>query len=491
MNGSKGSPPTDISSKDETFSQSHQQQQLLPPVSQGNTEDDGIFLRRLRGESEQQQQGAATTAPALPPQSTTTASFKPPAIANHNRTVSWGVASTPPIPPLPSYDGPASDKIETIGINTILAAGPSESEAETYILQAVEKVANRAHQRTHTETDRLLAAIAEEEIKKSMEMENVEEEEEEEEEQDTKEEPDKHPPIMQKQPSHSTLNSSNYRFQNLVNKQIKASTVEGNLFNLTSALAELDGGGSKHSRKDSHSFEITFTAADKLNNAANQMLHGKQQDTTDTIEEETDDLESQPSSRGEALAALEGDIPVEEGGGGGAAGRGATETNSQRKRSSSKRKSGGRRAAKAVKQGAKEEWELFNSFIGQRKAYMKAYAKKIIMSLFLPCLGMAIFLFYLIEHPEQCLDQLANNNTETLATEAPSLNDTMAPLIASSSNATRPPKDSLGDLFTCSSIGSASASWWFLYCKSSFVVFALDCYLLCSSRLSYISRTLY
>ena len=122
---------------------------------------------------------AATTTTITSPPVQPGPSVKKP---SHRRTVSWGLSSTSPHrTPLPSWEGtspfPAGTHAHTsssgssssknkqeLDINDIVNAGVhKEMEAETYILQAVEKLTLNRNV-SDPETSRLYSTIAEEEI---------------------------------------------------------------------------------------------------------------------------------------------------------------------------------------------------------------------------------------------------------------------------------------------------------------------------------------
>lgn len=321
----------------------------------------------------------------------------------HNRNVSWGMPTMSPPPanrmPLPSWDGTTlsgSKKDDLNVIDIINAGGQTELEAETYILQAVDKMSS--HQRGDTEVSGLYNSIASDEIRSSKSSNVVADEEHEAPYEDEKPKLPR-PRGAGRQASVMSMNTANSRFKGLIRQdRMKSDTVEGTLFGLASALSELDGSTS-HSKSRSHDddaekYETKFTSADKLANAAHKILNEGKEDKNHSN--------------------------------GGDSSQGQSDKDARSSRDGKKRKSGGKRLVQGATKGAKEEWELFNTYFSSRRASIKAYANKIFMMSMLPCLGIAFFLFYIVENPDLCPAEKRANITDA-PTMAPSFAPSMSP----------------------------------------------------------------
>jgi len=441
----------------------------------------------------------------------------------HNRTVSWGIDSDGPPkhlegagsrsgsrspiprPPVASRNKSVPISKKGLDINDVINAGVhKESEAETYVLQAVEKMsAHGCHQPADTETSRLYNTIVEDELNSKASMgefsflSNLSPQSSP--RSSISHDNNKHSPgrpgLTQQQSKrfHGFTATSHTKKDGGSNN-----SVEATLFDLASALNQLDGASdsqshkSRHHKKDSSiSYDnVTFSAADKLASAAQKIMHGKQ----------TEELEHGG------------------GGGGGGAGRGPLETvesisgsddngeasesnhDNEKNGSTSSFKKSDRKnrfsIVKGAKQGLNQEMELFNSYFASRKAHMWSYTRKIFIFVMLPSFGMAFFLFYVVENPELCTANHKNNSTNTteivpesptmapslLPSSAPSvfepwtiawgpgnethnatdtpvlLNDTDAPTAAPTSE----PETTFDEFLTCPGLG-ASVSWWFLF----------------------------
>lgn len=392
-----------------------------PPMSSSTGSGTDPFVAAV------QQSYAETTCDNLKPHSFHGSSLVAPSPGvkkpSHNRTVSWGMPTTSPIPhptgngaiagngmPLPSWDGTtlSGSKTEKLDIHDIInAGGHTEMEAETYILQAVEKISVRP--RSGTEVSDLYSTIVEDEIFRSKQDASFDYSDEEEEADDEVEVelPQQPRPTPTKQTSHSTV-TSNSRFKGLVRRDRTVSdTVEGTLFGLTSALRELDDEhvNSTSSYDEAVNYETTFTGADKLANAANKMLN----------------KENEQTKSGNNVA-VPGSAKVD---------RDVSHSSSDGDGRKDKRRSvvTDNRVVKGATKGVKEEWELFNSFFTSRKDKMKAYLKKTLMMILLPSLGLAFFLYYIVENPDLCPVQKLNGTVapSLSPSAAPSLSPSMAP----------------------------------------------------------------
>ncbi|CAB9496802.1 Mechanosensitive ion channel protein [Seminavis robusta] len=336
----------------------------------------------------------------------------------HNRTVSWGVA------PLPSYGntgtGTGGDSSHTtkpiLNLQDVLGASP-ELEAETYILQAVEKVAT--HRATNTEVSGLYSSIVEDEITRDqLESEDDDDDEEDEDYFDIVTTPSTvsaaspPPPATNTRPtltatkSQSTLNSKG-TLRGIIKTHMRTKTVEGTLFGLTTALTQLDEDhqfDSSRSITEGEEDELRidtdtgFTAADKVLETTQKILH-------------KDDHHK------DADMDIESGIP--------------TNSKSKTKDKNQKHKRLGNLAGKAVKgasSGVREEWELFNTYLTSRKDKARARLRKTLVAIMLPSLLIALFLFYVVENPELCsaTSVLRARNNGTLA---PSVSPTHSPTL--------------------------------------------------------------
>lgn len=432
-----------------------------------------------------QQSYEATTGDNFRQQSVLTPSLVAPSPGlkkpTHDRTVSWGVATSSAPPRMnapPSVDGTNSvlsgSRTDKLDVTDILnAVSHTEMEAETYILQAVEKIV--IHKRNETEVSGLYSQIAEDEINRSKdeedddddddasEMDDAFDENYEEKKEDRAIKPR---PKLSKQVSKSSVSTNASRFRAIAMEKTKGDTVESTLFGITNALKELDD--EDDDTDEAHEFGTTLTGADKLNSAAQKMLN--------------EGNEEGKSKKNVTSGGDDSDGPMND--------------NSQS--GSGKRCKNKKGVVKKAAKGVKQEWELFNSFFSSRKAHIQAYTKRILLSIMLPSLGFAFFLFYIVNNREPCEKKVNGTMAPTMApTLEPTLSPTLAPTEftmwdfawvgnASMSNMTTMNQTTIapnitiapeeveeedgifgaladGGLSTCKLSGGASYSWWFLF----------------------------
>ena len=496
---------------------------------------------------------------------------------SHGRTVSWGLAanttttsatiprsplfsgtstSSPMVPRPPRSRNTTADssgvlKKEDLDIHDIVNAGVhKEMEAETYILQAVEKL-NITHKPLDSDTSRLYSAIAEDEILKEWTNNNnmngsLDRSMEKDEDHSSIYSPplspmsnssghagqtspprtsassSSSPPITTRRPPMPPKQQT-MRFHgltadgaaNTIHDPSKATTVEGTLFGLASALNTLGasqrmisangGGGAKgggHRRDDSIAYDTNFTAADKLAMTARKIIQGnkdKHAKNSSTV--------SEGVNAATAVTPTSDTVPTSAHGGheGGGEDSGHSDNVNHDETGSRKhRRSRLSKGVKGAKSGVKQEWELFNAYFTTRKAHMKAFGRKVVVMIMLPSLAFAFFLFYFVENPELCGAGGARVN----GTVAPTASPTMAPssmapstmfpssapsqptlwavswglgnetvqgnnfteeFVAGDVNATLAPTPKPGsldeavqDFLVCPGLG-ASVSWWFLF----------------------------
>lgn len=429
------------------------------------------------------------------------------------RTVSWGSPT-----PLPSF-GPSTGGSD-LTLANVLGTSP-ELEAETYILQAIEKCAN--HRPVDTpEVSELYNTIAAEEIQKSEREQEEEEEDDEGEEEESDHDEFIVPPTTvttdspSRQVSHSTASTterpsmsssrqfsmmghssrqpSQGRFKALVShKSMRSTTVEGRLHGLTSALTELDQhehafNPNKESGNDTDTVGIdtttNFTAADKLVETTQKLRNKDGSNNSNPTSLDRGDIEiGAPSSNENNDKHYEHDQPH---------------------RKSSVRKSA-KKVVKGASSGVREEWQLMSTYFATRKDKAKTLLRKVIVAVLIPSFTIAFFLFYVVENPELCLDDidLGVNVFPTVVPSvapnsslAPSYNlsiepthqdawwvsgftvnetgnltraptntsePTVAPTLQPSAMSTSAPSEIISqDNIPCEGLG-ASVSWWFLF----------------------------
>jgi hypothetical protein len=365
---------------------------------------------------------------------------KKPGRVSH-RTVSWGIPDD--ATPLPSY-GPAAGSSE-VTLAHVLATSP-EMEAETYILQAIEKCKNHRPADNTPEMSALCHTIAAEEIQKREDDDDEDDESEEESDDDefilpsqieTSDSPSKQFSMGSSSRRFSTESSSRQfclgpssrqpsqgRFRTMVtNKSMRSSTVEGRLFGLTTALTELDheyvapkinnndsGGSDTDSDELRIDTKTNFTAADKLVETT-QKLRNKNKDATDLARGDHD-IEVGPTTGPASSNDNDNDKCFEK--------------NNRKERKSTVRKNA-KKVVKGASNGVREEWELLSTYFASRKDKAKAFLRKVIVAVLVPSLAMAFFLFYVVENPELCLDDIVHINNITVTSTAPSYIPSLAP----------------------------------------------------------------
>ena len=319
----------------------------------------------------------------------------------------------------------------SIGLHDILSSGgPQELEAETQILRAVEKITGQAHMRpTDPETAELYSAIAaqDRDARAAQRLEELEIEAEE----DIFPKPSLPTPTVSNlappaaaaaapaaPPSDTSADTAKLKarsnFEALVRRSIvlnqqktDGSNVEETLFGLSSALSQMDQTGNynkRHSNREIGSFDTTFTSADKL---ANLTVGGV---LSRTVEQDDDELSILADS-------TLGGGDLEEGGGTRNANAttitannnklppdssdtddSSSEDGTKSGRKKDKRKK--RSAMDTAKSGIREEFELFNEFLGGKKLQTRRYARTVLLFIMLPGLLLAGLLFYFVEEFE-------------------------------------------------------------------------------------------
>ena len=316
----------------------------------------------------------------------------------------------------------------SIGLHDILSSGgPQEMEAETQILRAVEKITGQAHMRpTDPETAQLYSAIA----AKDREAQAIQRQEE----LGIESEEDIFPSTNTPTPTASnmapaidaaptapppdtsadaTKSKARSKFKSLVRRSIALNKENGNnveetLFGLSSALSQMDQEGDynkRHSNREVGSFDTTFTSADKL---ANLTVGGVLSKTVENDFEDEDELSILADS-------TVGGGDLEEGGGTRNDNATTTATANDKKSppessdtdesfsgdfTKSGRKKDKRKKSSVIhtaKGGIREEFELFNEFLGGKKRQTRHYARTVLLFIMLPGLLLAALLFYFVE----------------------------------------------------------------------------------------------
>jgi len=346
-----------------------------------------------------------------------------------------------------------NDRKKTYSLSDVLAAKPAEQEAETHIMKALEKLKDVSTFKTAPdhETDRLYRDIATETISRASKSDDDDDDDKDDDDDDDGKQggeehnhknnddvevvsasapnPDDSRPLLNKGPSTNLRGKA--RFKNLISKQIQEkNSVEQTLFGLSNALRQMDQ--SDHDDDDD----------DKSKNKDKDKpaMRGHKSNPSEISSK---DLEAQETH-------TEGEDGHEE--------EEETESEDNRTNGESSRR-GTRKSKKSSTKKVADNIELnlqnFNAFVGSRKEKAKAYLRKAVMFIMLPSLGIAAFLFYVVENPKLCEEKVPLDPNEVTEEEFIDVFDVNGTVIG---NATVPPKPPTIIEFTCPGLVCVSFS---------------------------------
>ena len=366
---------------------------------------------------------------------------RPSAVGNANRGVSWDLQQQQLVGNRPRAESTSSYSSKHFTLNDVIRNTP-ELEAETYLLRAVEKITGQAHQRTNTETSRLFNTIAAEELTSADLAQNDNF-------TSTTSTSTSNPVPNQSRANTGTSVASakegattrtnanananhtkpapgvaRAKFKSLVKKiqeQEANKSVEHTLFGLSHALAEMSKTSSAHkkSRYDSSVLEderendSTFKATDKLVQTVDNAIHKSKEEeeeeekeidvdafimdveTGGTGPENSTDMDSEPTDTDDLSGS-----PTNNNNNNNNNNDNADGTKNKNRKKRRKRRHKGAQLLNTAQDGLRVDWELFNEFLGGKKATIKNYVRTAVLFVVIPSLLLSIILFEFVESPE-------------------------------------------------------------------------------------------
>jgi hypothetical protein len=368
--------------------------------------------------------------PSKGPQASPSLIARPRAMTAEGRNVSWQLSDGNPSPfhsPTPSM----SSQTKKYNLRDVLASGQVESEAETYVLRAVEKL-TAGHMRKNTETSRLFQTIADDELTREIGNDDLS--------SVSSHIQKQQPPVADRQKSGGDSTSFSVadappagaggrpaltkgksygkaKFKGLVKKHLlddKKNNVEQTLFGLANALNELNGQGAKTGVQKDRNTSVMGTYGKQLrgmDKIADTVGNAMRKEKGGDVEEGGAGIKSRHF--GPATTIAEGsehsDTTDDDTNSVDANNDSSTKPDGTPSKKSRKKKRGkGAKFVNAASEGLKADWDLFNEFLGGKKASMKAYARSVFLFIMIPAILLSGLLFYFVEKPEVEEDEDGN-----------------------------------------------------------------------------------
>lgn len=326
----------------------------------------------------------------------------PPASASHSPIPTMSSLGSPFVAP----KRPPRGRTQSIDLQAVLSSGPHEMEAETHILRAVEKMTGQAHRRAGTETARLYATIAEDELTRALGegelfdapgksgMDGSTHRSKNAQAMDGSNRSNAYAPTPQKENGNAAAPKSSpgagkAKFKQLALESIQArkdenTTVEQTLFGLSNALNKMHKSSRNLNASVTRTFDAPLKSADRLAAAIDEHL----QDEMGSLGDVEEGGVKTPSTM---YAESEQSFNESDTAGGDGA--------RKNKRTRKSKTQGAQKLVSTAAGGLKDDFEVFNEFLQAKKKGAVYYAKTVTLFIMLPSLLLSALFFYFIEEP--------------------------------------------------------------------------------------------